>query len=161
MGTPPRRMLYRTPCLPAQAAAAEGCVLLKNAGGVLPLAPGARLAVVGPNAGCGASGTGNGTQPPCAAQVSRAAARDRERCTGTSHATPSSAPQLNYLGNYVGTGPPPLTLIGAASAELRGTSFSLRLYASSSPPRPLQRRSHRRSLRRQRLHRSPTRRARR
>lgn len=53
----------------SQGAAAAGCVLLKNSGGVLPLTPGLNLAVVGPNGGCGSSGSGNGTLPPCDAQA--------------------------------------------------------------------------------------------
>ena len=64
----------------AQTAAEEGAVLLVNKGGVLPLAHGLRLAVIGPNGGCGESGSGAGV---CDVQSA-------------------------YLGNYA-PGPLPLT----------------------------------------------------
>ena len=69
----------------AQQAAEEGSVLLRNVGGALPLKAGARLVVLGPLAGCGASGSGKGAVSPlCMAQAS-------------------------MLGNYQGTGADPLT----------------------------------------------------
>jgi len=69
----------------AQAAAEEGCVLLKNEAAALPLRAGARLVVLGPNGGCGAAGTGKGAVAPlCDAQNA-------------------------MLGNYVGNGAPPFT----------------------------------------------------
>ena len=50
----------------ARAAAAEGSVLLKNTPGLLPLAlAGARIALIGPNAGCGDGA------PSCAASLSQ------------------------------------------------------------------------------------------
>jgi beta-glucosidase len=56
----------------AQRAAEEGSVLLINGGTLLPLPRDSslRIAVVGPNGGCGPSGDGNGTFPPCEAQAS-------------------------------------------------------------------------------------------
>ena len=54
----------------AQTAAEESIVLLKNANSLLPLSPtvARTIAVVGPNGGCGNSGSGAGTVPLCDAQ---------------------------------------------------------------------------------------------
>ena len=139
-----------------QAAAAEGCVLLKNAGGVLPLAPGARLAVVGPNAGCGTSGSGNGTQPPCAAQVSWQG-RERAYRHTTCHPSVCAAAELpGQLRRHRPAASHPHRCGGRRA----GLQLPVSIYLISLSPALLQRRSRRHLLRRQWSRLSPTRRGR-
>lgn len=80
-------------------AAVEGTVLLQNKG-TLPLKKDGslRIAVVGPNAGCGTSGSGNGTLPLCDAQGA-------------------------YLGNYA-EGMDPLTGVQTVAQAVAGTGYA-------------------------------------
>lgn len=79
----------------AQTAAEEGAVLLINRNSILPLAGGGalRLAVVGPNGGCGPGGSGAGTLPLCDAQAA-------------------------MLGNYASQGTPPPTGVATVAEAL-------------------------------------------
>jgi beta-glucosidase len=79
----------------AQTAAEEGAVLLVNRGRTLPLkADGSlRVAVVGPNGGCGPGGSGAGTLPLCDAQAA-------------------------MLGNYASQGTPPPTGVATVAEAL-------------------------------------------
>ena len=86
----------------AQTAAEEGCVLLKNENNALPLRAGAKLVVLGPNGGCGAAGSGAGAPPPA----------------------PLCGAQSAMLGNYGGTGPPPLTGVPTIAEALAAPGFA-------------------------------------
>ena len=79
----------------AQQAAEEGAVLLINRNGFLPLPRGKslKLAVVGPNGGCGTAGDGNGTLPLCDAQAA-------------------------MLGNYASTSFPPPTGVATVAQAI-------------------------------------------
>ena len=70
----------------AREAARASAVLLKNEGGVLPLKPGARLAVVGPLGGCGTAWSSSSSRPPSSPGASLCEA------------------QTALLGNYAGSG---------------------------------------------------------
>ena len=79
----------------AQRAAEQGAVLLVNRRGLLPLRDDGslRVAVVGPNGGCGAGGSGAGTLPLCDAQAA-------------------------MLGNYASAGAPPPTGVATVAQAL-------------------------------------------
>ncbi len=79
----------------AQTAAEEGSVLLINKGGVLPLARGLRVAVIGPNGGCGESGSGAGV---CEVQSA-------------------------FLGNYA-SGPLPLTGVQTVAEAIAASGLA-------------------------------------
>ncbi len=83
----------------ARAAAAEGSVLLTNAGGLLPLTltPNMRVALVGPNAGCPGSNSSSGSG--CAAALSQ-------------------------CGGYTSLGVPVVTVLQAAQNETGVVAFA-------------------------------------